>query len=124
MECCIFWNDIFHFHCFSCLKRAILNSLPDPADLPDLPDQVSETAARTYLPHAPGVRMTVVKLTPSNLVFLRFCTEFDTEMGSRRAGRGFKRFLEAVGFILAKFELKQSHGDSIRDNFYGFGTRE
>ena len=48
-------------------KRAILNSLPDPADPADLPDppdpadQVSETAARTYLPHAPGARMTVVK---------------------------------------------------------------
>ena len=45
-------------------------------------------------------------------------------MGSRRAGRGFKRFLEAVGFILAEFELKRSHGDPIRDNFYGFWTRE
>ncbi len=59
---------IFIFIVFVCLKRAIWNSLPDPADLPDLPDpadQVSETAARTYLPHAPGVRMTVVKLTPS-----------------------------------------------------------
>ena len=31
-------------------------------------------------------------------------------MGSRRAGRGFKRFLEAMGFILAEFELKRSHG--------------
>ncbi len=45
-------------------------------------------------------------------------------MGSRRAGRGLKRFLEAVGFILAEFELKRSHGDPIRDNFYGFWTRE
>ena len=44
-------------------------------------------------------------------------------MGSRRAGRDFKRFLEAVGFILAEFELKRSHGDPIRDNFYGFWTR-
>ena len=43
-------------------------------------------------------------------------------MGSRRAGRGFKRFLEAVGFILAKFEPKRSHGDPIRDQNYGFGT--
>ena len=42
-------------------------------------------------------------------------------MGSRRAGRGFKRFLEAVGFILAKFEPKPSHGDPIRDQNYGFG---
>ena len=39
---------------------------------------------------------------------------------SGRAGRGFKRFLEAVGFILAKFEPKRSHGDPIRDNIYGF----
>ncbi len=45
-------------------------------------------------------------------------------MGSRRAGRGLKRSLEAVGFILAEFELKRSHGDPIRDNFYGFWTRE
>ena len=43
-------------------------------------------------------------------------------MGSRRAGRGFKRFLEAVGFILAKFEPKRSHGDPIRDQNYGLGT--
>ena len=33
-------------------------------------------------------------------------------------------FLEAVGFILVEFELKRSHGDPIRDNFYGFWTRE
>ncbi len=45
-------------------------------------------------------------------------------LDSRRAGRVFKRFLEAVGFILAEFELKRSHGDPIRDNFYGFWTRE
>ena len=43
-------------------------------------------------------------------------------MGSRGAGRGFKRFLEAVGFILAKFEPKRSHEDPIRDQNYGFGT--
>ncbi len=49
------------------LKRTVWNSLPDPAD------QVSETAARTYLPHAPGVRMTVVKLTPSNRICFRMC---------------------------------------------------
>ena len=39
------------------------------------------------------------------------------ETGSRRAGRGLKMFLEAVGFILAKFEPKRSHGDPIRDIF-------
>ncbi len=43
-------------------------------------------------------------------------------MGSRRAGRGLKRLLEAVGFVLAKFELKPRHGDPIRDQKYGFGT--
>ncbi len=43
-------------------------------------------------------------------------------MGSQRAGRGLKRFLEAVGFILAKFEPKRSHEDPIRDQNYGFGT--
>ncbi len=30
--------------------------------------------------------------------------------------------LEAVGFILAKFEPKRSHGDPIRGQNYGFGT--
>jgi len=53
-------------------------------------------------------------------VFLNFWAE----MGSRRGGRGFKRFLEAVGFVLAEFELKRSHGDPIRESFYGFGTCE
>ena len=38
-------------------------------------------------------------------------------MGSRRTWRGLKRFLEAVGFILAEFEPKRSHGDPIRDMF-------
>ena len=38
-----------------------------------------------------------------------FLLYFGPEMGSRRAGRGLKRFLEAVGFILAEFELKPSH---------------
>ncbi len=42
-------------------------------------------------------------------------------MGSRRAGRGFKRSLEAVGFNLAEFELKRTHGDPIRDHFMDFG---
>ncbi len=53
---------------------------------------------------------------------LIFFENFGPEMGSRRAGRGLKRFLEAVGFILAKFEPKRSHGDPIRDQNYGFGT--
>ncbi len=43
-------------------------------------------------------------------------------MGSRTGGRGFKRFLEAVGSILAKFEPKPSHGDPIRDQNCGVGT--
>ena len=46
-----------------------------------------------------------------------FVLYFGPEMGSRRAGRGLKRFLEAVGFILAEFEPKRSHGDPIRDIF-------
>ena len=45
-------------------------------------------------------------------------------MGSRGAGRGLKRFLEAVGFILAEFGPKPSHGDPIRDQNYGFGMYE
>ncbi len=52
----------------------------------------------------------------------RFFFDFGPEMGSRRAGRGLKMFLEAVGSILAEFEPKPSHGDPIRDQNYGFGT--
>ena len=37
-----------------------------PAVPPVPPDAVSSTAARDPLPHAPGVRMTVVTQTPSN----------------------------------------------------------
>ncbi len=47
---------------------------------------------------------------------------FGPETGSRRGGRGFKRFLGAVGFVLAKFEPKPSHEDPIRDQNNGFGT--
>ncbi len=43
-------------------------------------------------------------------------------MGSQRAGRGSKRFLETVRFILAEFEPKPSHGDPIRGQNYGFGA--
>ncbi len=42
-----------------------------------------------------------------------FVCFFLPKTGSQRAGRGLKRFLEAVGFILAEFELKPSHGDPI-----------
>ncbi len=35
---------------------------------------------------------------------------------------GLKRSLEAIGFILAKFEPKPSHGYPIRDPNCGFGT--
>ena len=38
-------------------------------------------------------------------------------MGSRRAVKGLKRFLEAVGSILAEFGPKWSHVDPIRDIF-------
>ena len=51
------------------------------------------------------------------LLYMFFFCYFGPKTGSRRAGRGFKRSLEAVGFILAEFELKRSHGDPIRDNF-------
>ena len=50
-------------------------------------------------------------------MFNDFFLYFGPEMGSRRAGRGLKRFLEAVGFILAEFEPKRSHGGPIRDIF-------
>ena len=46
-----------------------------------------------------------------------FLGNFGPEMGSRRAGRGLKGFLEAVGYIRAEFEPKRSHGDPIRDIF-------
>ena len=53
--------------------------------------------------------------------FFTFFFDLGPKTGSRRAGRRLKRFLEAVGFILAKFEPKPSHGDPIRDQNYGFG---
>ncbi len=60
------------------------------------------------------------------IVFLCFCNFRGFDMlGRKRAhgGReGFKRFLEAVGSILAEFEPKPSHGDPIRDQNYGFGA--
>ena len=56
------------------------------------------------------------------LLFLTFFRDLGPETGSRGAGRGLKRFLEAVGSILAEFEPKRSHGDPIRDQKYGFGT--
>ncbi len=42
-------------------------------------------------------------------------------MGLRRAGRGLKRFLETVRFILAEFEPKPSHGDPIWGQSNGLG---
>ena len=39
------------------------------------------------------------------------------KMGPRRAGSGLKRFLGAVGFVLAELQPKRSHGDPIRDMF-------
>ncbi len=52
----------------------------------------------------------------------RFFFDFGPVMGSRRAGSGSKRFMEAVGSILAEYEPKPSHGDPIRDQNYGYGT--
>ncbi len=43
-------------------------------------------------------------------------------VGSGRAGRDLKRCLEAVGFVLAEFEPKLSHGDPVRGRNCGFGT--
>ncbi len=37
-------------------------------------------------------------------------------------GRDLKRFLGGVGFILAEFGPKRSHGDPVRDPNCGFGT--
>ena len=39
---------------------------PNQADPADLPEASASTAGPTSLSHAPGVRMTVVKQTPSN----------------------------------------------------------
>ena len=38
---------------------------------------VSRTAARTPIPHAPGARMTVVTLTPSNYIYIYIYTSVD-----------------------------------------------
>ncbi len=42
---------------------------------------------------------------------------FGPETGSRRGGRGFKRFLEAVGFVLAEFGCVDRE---LGGNIYGF----
>ncbi len=42
-------------------------------------------------------------------------------MGSRRAGKDLKIFLEALRFILTEFEPKPSHGDPIRGQNCGLG---
>ena len=47
-------------------ETPLWNTLANPADLPDLPDRRSELRVGASLPHAPGVRMMVVKQTPSN----------------------------------------------------------
>ncbi len=44
-------------------------------------------------------------------------TRRGVKMNPKRAGRGLKRSLEAVGFVLAEFQPKRSHGDPIRDIF-------
>ncbi len=53
---------------------------------------------------------------------LLFVSRFGARNGLMEAREVFKKFLEAVGFILAKFEPKPSHGDPIRDQNYGLGT--
>ena len=54
--------------------------------------------------------------------FSHFFFDLGPETGSRGAGRGLKRFLEAVGSILAEFGPKPSHGSPIRHQNCGFGT--
>ena len=52
-------------------ERPLWDTAPDPnlSNLSNLtPDMVPEPALGPSLPHAPGARMTVVKLTPSNYV--------------------------------------------------------
>ncbi len=52
-------------------------------------------------------------------VFLMFClfAVLGPKTGLEGPGRCLKRCLEAVGFVLAEFEPKRSHGDPIRDIF-------
>ncbi len=57
-------------------------ALPPAAAAAEAADQVSSSAARTPLPHAPGVRTTVVTLTPSN------------DLGPCDVGEGHQQALE------------------------------
>ena len=51
-------------------KSSLREQSPDPADPPDPGNQVSWTAGRAPLPHAPGARMTVVKQTSSKYIII------------------------------------------------------
>ncbi len=53
------------------------------------------------------------RLIGSSSIYFEIVLVFGPKTGSRRAGRGLKRLLEAVRFILAEFEPKPSHGDLI-----------
>ena len=56
-----------------------MNPEPDEADEPDEPDEpetVAATAAQSPLPHAPGVRMTVVNKLPQITSFNEFMFMF------------------------------------------------
>ncbi len=49
-------------------------------------------------------------------------SDLGLKTGSWKAGRGLKRSLEAIEFILAKFEPKRSHGDPVRGRNCDLGT--
>ena len=58
------WDGKVSFRVHETLLFPTPADLPDLGDLPDLPDigkMVPEPALRPSLPHAPGVRMTVVQ---------------------------------------------------------------
>ena len=72
-----------------------------------------KTHAHTYT-----YNITAAGAVDREFVFLfYFCLFVRPKTCSRRAGRGLKRSLEAVGFVLAEFRPKRSHGDPIRDIF-------
>ncbi len=86
--------------------------------------------AETLGPHTPRLsqqpRINIAVAGAVDREFGHILRSFEI-LGRKRAHGGpggvlRKRFLEAVGFILAKFEPKRSHGDPVRGRNCGFGT--
>ncbi len=55
------------------------------------------------------------------VIFFSDLVYFGTEKGPGRAREVFENLAGGRSFVLTEYEPVASHGDPIRDNFYGFG---